>query len=125
MNRYFYNIRKLFITDVKKAYTEGVYSDTPANRKLGRVGMRYTTDSSKQSGEKKEKIIEREIKPKLEDFEESTINDNNQIKISYSDKEGNQVGDMVIFKDPEEKTLYLVFFGVLFVFFFTLRDNIC
>ena len=73
------------VKEIEKAYTEGVYSDTPANRKLGRVGMRYTTDSSKQSGEKKETIIEREIKPKLEDFEESTINDNNnnEDEISY------------------------------------------
>lgn len=26
---------------VVKAYTEGIYADTPANRKLGRVGMTY------------------------------------------------------------------------------------
>jgi hypothetical protein len=29
------------IFDLKKAYTEGIYADTPANRKLGRVGMSY------------------------------------------------------------------------------------
>ena len=27
--------------EVEKAYTEGIYADTPANRKLGRVGMSY------------------------------------------------------------------------------------
>lgn len=26
---------------IKKSYTEGVYADTPQNRKLGRVGMTY------------------------------------------------------------------------------------
>ena len=30
----FSNIREL-----QKAYTEGIYSDSPLNRKLGRVGM--------------------------------------------------------------------------------------
>lgn len=29
------------IKEVQKAYTEGVYSDSPLNRKLGRVGMSY------------------------------------------------------------------------------------
>ena len=33
----FSNIREL-----QKAYTEGIYSDSPLNRKLGRVGMTYT-----------------------------------------------------------------------------------
>ena len=28
--------------EVEKAYTEGIYADTPANRKLGRVGMPYS-----------------------------------------------------------------------------------
>jgi len=40
---------------VEKAYTEGVYADTPANRKLGRVGMSYAEWEKKQ-GKKEEKI---------------------------------------------------------------------
>lgn len=40
---------------IEKAYIEGIYSDTPANRKLGRVGMSYTEWDSKQ-GKKEEKI---------------------------------------------------------------------
>ena len=40
---------------VEKAYTEGIYADTPANRKLGRVGMSYAEWSAKQ-GKKEEKI---------------------------------------------------------------------
>lgn len=40
---------------VEKAYTEGIYSDTPANRKLGRVGMSYAEWDAKQ-GKKEEKI---------------------------------------------------------------------
>ena len=31
----------IFLQNLTKSYTEGVYSDTPANRKLGRVGMSY------------------------------------------------------------------------------------
>ena len=39
---------------VEKAYTEGIYADTPANRKLGRVGMSYAEWDAKQ-GKKEEK----------------------------------------------------------------------
>lgn len=47
--------RKLNIStfvNVEKAYTEGVYSDTPANRKLGRVGMSYKDYAAKVNKEK-------------------------------------------------------------------------
>ena len=30
-----------FVREIFKAYTEGIYCDSPANRKLGRVGMTY------------------------------------------------------------------------------------
>lgn len=45
------------IDELNKAYTEEIYSDTPANRKLGRVGMTYTAYAEKvkkESGDKKE-----------------------------------------------------------------------
>lgn len=35
-----------------KAYTEGIYADTPANRKLGRVGMTYAAYAEKVKKEK-------------------------------------------------------------------------
>ena len=35
------------IKQVSKAYTEGTYADTRANRKLGRVGMSYAEYSKK------------------------------------------------------------------------------
>ena len=35
------------IDELNKAYTEGIYSDTPANRKLGRVGMTYQAYAEK------------------------------------------------------------------------------
>ena len=40
---------------VSKAYTEGIYADTPANRKLGRVGMSYAEYSKKLKDDKEEK----------------------------------------------------------------------
>lgn len=40
---------------IEKAYTEGIYADTPANRKLGRVGMSYAEWEVK-TGKKEEKI---------------------------------------------------------------------
>lgn len=50
------NIKAIaFIKNLEKAYTEGVYADTPANRKLGRVGMSYKEWTSKQNN-KEEKI---------------------------------------------------------------------
>jgi DNA-binding winged helix-turn-helix (wHTH) protein len=51
----FFSLRDKKIS-VEKAYTEGVYADTPANRKLGRVGMSYAEWGAKQ--EKKEEKIE-------------------------------------------------------------------
>ena len=33
--------RKITLFELWKAYTEGLYSDTPLNRKMGRVGMSY------------------------------------------------------------------------------------
>ena len=35
--------------EVEKAYVEGIYADTPANRKLGRVGMSYAQWAKIQS----------------------------------------------------------------------------
>lgn len=43
------------IKQVSKAYTEGIYADTPANRKLGRVGMSYAEYAKKVKSEKEEK----------------------------------------------------------------------
>lgn len=88
-----------FLQNLVKSYTEGVYADTPANRKLGRVGMTYAQYADKLKGELE--------KPKLDDFEENIINDDNQIKLSYKDKEGKGVGEIVITKEPEDKILYL------------------
>ena len=35
------------IHQLSKAYVEGIYADTPANRKLGRVGMTYAAYAQK------------------------------------------------------------------------------
>lgn len=43
------------IKQISKAYTEGIYADTPANRKLGRVGMSYAEYSKKLKNDKEEK----------------------------------------------------------------------
>lgn len=49
------------LCDINKAYTEGIYADTPQNRKLGRVGMTYTAYAEKLKKEDSNK--EKEIKP--------------------------------------------------------------
>ena len=48
----FFSLRDKKIS-VEKAYTEGVYVDTPANRKLGRVGMSHAEWEAKQEKKKK------------------------------------------------------------------------
>jgi hypothetical protein len=46
------------IEELNKAYIEGVYADTPANRKLGRVGMSYSAYAEKIKGnDKKDDIL--------------------------------------------------------------------
>ena len=52
------NLASFYSEEVEKAYTEGIYSDTPANRKLGRAGMSYKdyadkTHKSDDKGDKK------------------------------------------------------------------------
>jgi len=51
------NIKNVaFIKNLTKAYTEGIYADTPANRKLGRVGMTYAAYAEKVKEGKENKI---------------------------------------------------------------------
>lgn len=64
----FYSIR--YIKEVFKAYTEGIYADTPANRKLGRVGMTYVAWEQRTKAEKqkqKEEGVKEELTPELQE----------------------------------------------------------
>ena len=62
MNNILGNIKKRIIlnsfkiTHLIKAYTEGIYADTPANRKLGRVGMSYKEYEEKVKAGKGEEL---------------------------------------------------------------------
>ena len=58
--------------EVEKAYTEGVYSDSPANRKLGRVGMSYKDYAEKSH--KTEENDTKEKEDKLIYFKDGKIN---------------------------------------------------
>lgn len=51
---------KFLNKEVEKAYTEGIYADTPQNRKLGRVGMSYIEYASKENKEKDIQLTEKE-----------------------------------------------------------------
>lgn len=51
---------KFKIAFLSKAYVEGIYADTPANRKLGRVGMSYAEYAAKQKGQEKKPIEQKE-----------------------------------------------------------------
>lgn len=48
------------LKEINKAYTEGIYSDSPLNRKLGRVGMTYQTYADKVNKEKSENSTKKE-----------------------------------------------------------------
>lgn len=48
---------KFKVAFLQKAYTEGIYSDIPANRKLGRVGMTYSQYFEKINKKEKEENL--------------------------------------------------------------------
>lgn len=51
---------KFKINFLSKAYTEGIYADTPANRKLGRVGMTYEEYAKTLKKEDKKESLEQD-----------------------------------------------------------------
>ena len=51
------------IKQISKAYTEGIYSDTPANRKLGRVGMSYKQYENQFTDIKELPLLKSEFAP--------------------------------------------------------------
>lgn len=52
--------RKLNISTFQKAYTEGVYADTPQNKKLGRVGMSYKVQKKEKDVYDLNNLIEKD-----------------------------------------------------------------
>lgn len=107
----FSNIREL-----QKAYTEGIYSDSPLNRKLGRVGMTYTAYAEytqrKKEGEdvkindfrgtndnlNKNKIILKDRIKVLDNFNSTTISLSEDHK-AFIDKEKGKYNVIVVDKD--------------------------
>lgn len=70
MKKFFSSIKNKNITSnfLNKAYVEGVYNDSPLNRKLGRVGMSYKEYNDKvQHSKQKEKKIN-EIPENIQDL---------------------------------------------------------
>lgn len=58
------------LKSISKAYTEGIYADTPANRKLGRVGMTYAEYAKRVKEEKEKSADKKHYFVKLSDGEE-------------------------------------------------------
>jgi len=69
---------------IEKAYTEGIYADTPQNRKLGRVGMSYVEYAKmvEQQSESKEKIEQKEKKEIPENIQDLVFKKENNKKIA-------------------------------------------
>lgn len=92
-------LNNVFIFNLNKAYTEGVYTDSPLNRKLGRVGMTYTAYAEKVKKEKKEPSIreilskkaENIVKDKLGFDVELTFRTSNELTLIYSGKSQNKL----------------------------------
>ena len=76
------------VAEVEKAYTEGIYADTPANRKLGRVGMSYSAYANKVNGGSVEHGDIRDFKKETENglTEYKAEIDGQNIKVSQSGK---------------------------------------
>lgn len=64
--------------ELEKAYTEGVYCDSPANRKLGRVGMTYAAYAAKLKGGNKVNL-KKEISLTKDNFKDFLKN--NEVKV--------------------------------------------
>lgn len=60
------------ISELNKSYQEGIYSDTPQNRKLGRVGMTYSAYAEKMKNPNKEEEPKKEqtYEPSEEEIKE-------------------------------------------------------
>lgn len=66
----------LFISELQKAYREGVYANTPKNKKLGRIGMTYSLYHFKLQTEEDIYYLEKEIK----DSKRELSNLNNKLR---------------------------------------------
>lgn len=98
------NLMSLFSNEVEKAYEEGVYCDSPANRKLGRVGMTYKEWSQKQNEKKEDnkKDIDKEYEDlKWEDVSERS-NNKRECLIGH---DGTREGFRTI-KEAKDGTIY-------------------
>lgn len=103
MKKFFSSIRNKNITSnfLNKAYVEGVYNDSPLNRKLGRVGMSYKEYNDKvQHSKQKEKKIN-EIPENIQDLSFNkniasyNIGDNKiQIELISHEKYGEKIFDL-------------------------------
>jgi hypothetical protein len=65
---------------IEKAYTEGIYADSPLNRKLGRVGMTYTAYAEYTQRKKEGEDVN------IQDFKKSGENILNKNKAILKDK---------------------------------------
>ena len=66
---------------IQKAYQEGIYADTPANKKLGRVGMTYTAYNDYIQRKKEGEDVDLENHKKNDSLEKN--------KGNYSSKNNN------------------------------------
>lgn len=85
-------LNQLKVAFISKAYTEGIYADTPQNRKLGRVGMSYSAYSNKVNGGSIEQNEIRDFKKESEGGQ--TVYraefDDDKVKVFQSGKKKNR-----------------------------------
>lgn len=80
----------LYILNLKKAYTEGIYQDSSLNRKLGRVGMSYKEYEKIIGGYGKSEKIKKERNNEVPIYL-SDLNFNKDNKANYQLKDGTNI----------------------------------
>lgn len=98
------NIKAIsFVKNLTKAYTEGIYADTPANRKLGRVGMIYAAYAEKVKGEEKKEDSTKEENLSKKEFKKGSLQKN-----SVGEDFKKEITEVKGTKDFGETAMYLV-----------------
>lgn len=100
-SEYYIKLKKMEKT-LEKGYVEGIYSDTPQNRKLNRVGVRYTTT---EPTTKKDEITEQHF------TNSSIIGKSVVLKVEGEEnkpwKVSHTKNDVVTLENLDKKQLYL------------------
>ena len=90
------------LKQLSKAYTEGIYADTPANRKLGRVGMSYAAYAEKLKQNEENKADKKFWLIQFSGGEEDIFSDNKMSKKKLIEEASKYAKDIAEANDYDE-----------------------